>query len=829
MNSRPLFRSALLLFALASSALASDGGEPWASMTTPTDAPKQHVETIITASPHKYTVTQGGTMDGDNCRSPLGCGISREGVLEQTWESNRSVRLENTGDSDVVNPWLSNGHTGRTIAEIVASAVTPGMQDREKAMALWFQEIQHRYHWAGDNNELGDPVKVFNIYGHNTCGNDSICMAGLWKTAGLKIAPALVVGHCITQAFYDGRWHLLDGDQHTIYLLRDNETIASEQDIVRDHELISRTHTQGILQPENRIEEQHECSRHVFEGPAGGDRNSKMDTTMNMTLRPGEAITWRWGHLNPAKFRGRKPLYPDTIYNGNWEYQPDFAKDVWRKGATVENVTASSGTLAAETGKTGTIVWTIKSPYVFIGGRFEAEPAGAKFMVSTDGKTWKDAGPNLDAFFSPEGAAVYEYKIKCQLSGDAQLKRLRIVNDIQMAPFALPSMKVGENTFVYTDDTKGERQVRITHNWVERSLAKPPAAPPSAVAPADAGETSGTDIVFQWAPATDPDGNKIADYQFELANRPDMKWPLSTSFYKLISRTNDKGKAQFTLPMPGLLASERKYYWHVRAKNDKGVWGPWSKTWSFTVHAPEYPLDVAVDFDADKSVGTLRWKPNPAGRTPVKYRVYGSDEKGFSISDVPYTAQLGSTKDLPPQFPANFIAETSAMELAVLGAGVKLPAANKTYFRVVAIDNQDKRSGPSDYATAPRPIIYSTPAASAKAKAEFKYQLAANRSLGDLRMRVINGGETACYWDIEKPKFSIKQGPAWLKIDGATGMLSGTPDSAGNVDVVVTAEIDREVRKLDEGALKWGDEKVTSTTTDHVGTATQKFTIEVGP
>ena len=73
------------------------------------------------------------------------------------------------------------------------------MTDREKAQALWFQEIRHRYHWAGDNNELGDPVKVFNIYGHNTCGNDSICLAGLWKRAGLKVTPARVVGHCVTQ------------------------------------------------------------------------------------------------------------------------------------------------------------------------------------------------------------------------------------------------------------------------------------------------------------------------------------------------------------------------------------------------------------------------------------------------------------------------------------------------------------------------------------------------------------------------------------------------------------------------------------------------------
>ncbi len=39
--------------------------------------------------------------------------------------------------------------------------------------------------------------------------------------------------------------------------------------------------------------------------------------------------------------------------------------------------------------------------------------------------------------------------------------------------------------------------------------------------------------------------------------------------------------------------------------------------------------------------------------------------------------------------------------------------------------------------------------------------------------------------------------------------------------------IDREVRKLDEPTLKWGDEKVISTGTERVGAAGQKFVIEV--
>ena len=62
-----------------------------------------------------------------------------------------------------------------------------------------------------------------------------------------------------------------------------------------------------------------------------------------------------------------------------------------------------------------------------------------------------------------------------------------------------------------------------------------------------------------------------------------------------------------------------------------------STTWTFTPRTPAPPVGVRVDFDEERRTGILRWQPNPAGRAPVKYRVYGSDEKGFSVSDLPYS------------------------------------------------------------------------------------------------------------------------------------------------------------------------------------------------
>ena len=61
----------------------------------------------------------------------------------------------------------------------------------------------------------------------------------------------------------------------------------------------------------------------------------------------------------------------------------------------------------------------------------------------------------------------------------------------------------------------------------------------------------------------------------------------------------------------------------------------------------------------------------------------------------------------------------------------------------------------------------------------------------------------------------------------ATHAADGYARATGKVGVAVTVTIDRQVRTLDEKALVWGREKVLSTTTEHVGTATQKFAIHV--
>jgi hypothetical protein len=836
--------------------VGSEGRAPWASDTHPADVPKRHVEEI-TESEHSYVVTQAGTMDGENCRTPHGSW----NPMRQTWESNRAVRLENAGDTDVINPWLSNGRNAfRSIGEIVETTVSPDMSDREKAIALYYREVGQRFHAHSPDGETSDVVKVFNIYGYTTCGHDSMCMAALWRCAGLQVRPSRQVGHCITQVWYGDAWHLLDADMQCIYLQRDSHTIAGMQDIAHDHDLVKRTHTGGFLLPDDRALDEWEASLFVYEGDAGGARDAAADHTMDMTLRPGEAITWRWGQLSPVKYHGADDIaalfgreHADTICNGLWEYRPDFSRDLWRDGAdTVENVEATPEGLAAAPGKGGTIVWTMRSPYVFVGGRLEVEGSGATFSLSWDGETWEEVGDDLDAQFPRQGPARYRYFLRCELSGAARLARLGVVNDLQMAPLALPAMKVGENRFLYTDESPGARRVRITHQWVERSASIPPGAPPAAVYPPKGGEADGTGITFAW----EPPAGAIADYHFELSEYPDMRWPLSPNFRKLISNTADRGQAQYTLPYVGLLAPDRPYYWRVRAQNEDGVWGPWSATWDFTPRAPAPPVEVRLDFDEASGTGTLRWQPNRAGRAPVKYRVYGSDEKGFTVSDEPYLVMGRYAGDwrkaaCRDQRPANFIAEVAATELVVVGRKLTLPNANKAFYRVVAVDARGHRSWSSEYVAAPRPLLYTTPVEAARVGEEYRCQCGTIRSLGDAGLRhitkeqvpdfwppeereaILQGPpwqrEVVSFWDVQQPRFALLEGPAWLTIDEATGLLAGTPDAPGKARVIVAVTLHREVEELDLERLAWGHRVVTGITTEAVGPATQEFVIEVRP
>ncbi len=745
------------------------------------DSRKDHVENVTTSS-HAYRLTLGGVMDGTNSRNPIGYSAPI-----QWFEPMRSVRIENVGDRDVVNPWITvNGKRHwRTSREIAAEALaTYGdpakMSNAEKARAIWEFERHHRFHATTWDAEVQDPVKMLNVYGYTLCGDEAQVLADLWRLAGLKTRRGFPTGHVVSEAWYDGAWHLLDSDEHVVCLLRDNETIASEEEVVRDHDLVKRTHTYGILSQDSRKTDEFSASLYAYDGKREGEHGSHVGHTMNFTLRPGEALEWRWDHKGKEHNaeRGLKDWSETAIArlrNGVWSYKPDLRSPAAPRGVvSAENVRWEGRVAPEKADRPASLVWKIASPYVLVGGRLRAKGDGIAAAISFDQKTWSPLVPDadLDPFFPSKGTPRYAYWIRLEVKGG--LDSIEFQNDLQMAALGLPSLELGENAIAYADETKEAHAVRITHHWIERE------GPPAPAAPTGGEVVEGPCATFQWkAPA-----GKIADYQFQLGDRADLKWVLSPNFDKLVSNTGDRGKAQVTLTDAGLLNPGQRYSWRVRAMDDRHLWGAWTATWSFVPGGPGVPLHL-------KWTGTgLAWEVNPKGTAPARYEVHASNEKGFTATDRETPVLAGNQKEGGLYPGKEFVAMPATRITTVTVSSFDLRPAH-AFYRVIALDEKGSRSGASDVLAAPRPRIFTGPVTEARAGSPYRYEAKSIASLGDLRCRMI-GAEcyNAAFWDAEKPRFALSKGPAWLKMDPATGILGGTPGAAdaGEVEVRIAVE-----------------------------------------
>jgi hypothetical protein len=326
--------------------------------------------------------------------------------------------------------------------------------------------------------------------------------------------------------------------------------------------------------------------------------------------------------------------------------------------------------------------------------------------------------------------------------------------DVVASPLALPRLRVGRNEVVYRDESKTPHEVTITHEWRESSTIEPLAPPPEPVYPKPAAVCRDSILTFRW-PAVE--GAEL--YHMQVSRRPDLRLPYRPSFDRM-HKTNE-----FGVPFTGIFSPGEDYYWRVRCRDGHGIWGDWSPVWSFSWEGPRVPVNVRRTI-RDQEI-TLHWEPNPRGARPVCYEVYGSNEKGFSISKEPYEVQgLGKVD-------GNLVGETEGTQMCVVAPEADKPNMNKTFYRVVAVDGHGTQSGCSDYAEMPHPFVYSQPVEKANVGKPYGYQVRTLVSLGDYQHRY----KEPCkgFWQREEHQFELVEGPAWLKLDANTGALSGQP------------------------------------------------------
>lgn len=714
----------------------------------------------ITQSEQVYHIAVGGTVDGNNTRDPVG--YSNYG---QTWENNCWVRMANTGTEPVIHPGiqLNDRPSWRSLEEILAGILTPAMDDGERARAIWEFARRHRYHQTTADDEVKDTVKMLNSYGYTLCWDEAYTVSNLWQAAGLKIRRGTPHGHCTTEVYFDGAYHLLDSDEHLLYLRRDNQTIASEADLARDHDLVKRGHVYGILSAENRQTSEQAASLFVYDGPRSGTRPRVGDHRMDLVLRPGEALTWTWKDRD--KYHGYSGK-PSRLCNGQLSFVPRLDQEFARWAILADNLQSeSTGLVPIDPDRETQLVYRITSPYVIVGGTIEIAGAVAVELQRGNEEWQKVDGRCLDAHFPPASPACYTYALRLSGRG-AAISQLQIDTDLQLAPLSLPALSVGNNKVLYTDASPS-RQIHITHAWQERNDIHAPDPVAKPLYPNDGGTAQGTQFTFKWAPAPD-----AVDYQFELSPRKDMRYALSPVFEKITSKTPAAGRAEWTIPEAGLLNPGTSYYWRVRARSQAGVWGAWSAVWCFTPQAPGIPLDLALAIDTDQRTLTLHWRPNPDGQPSVDYEVYASDERGFTARHSPYPIYRGAGP--AAMAPGNCIATTTDTALQVVGPD--LQHANCTFYRVVAIDAAGQRSGPSDYVAAPTPFIYSRPPRQAIAGRKTTYPIQSLRSIGDLRSESEGPDRYfSAFRDGDVLRYILDEAPAFIALDSATGLLNATP------------------------------------------------------
>lgn len=602
--------------------------------------PASHVDDRVVITPAaRYEVMVGGTRDSFNSVAYRTTDNVKTMMEVPLFQPDRFLRLANVGASDIVNPRIVvNGRRSwHSADDLLDEVLRPGMTDREKAFALFrfFSRIDVQAH---NNNlrvdevvpdldaapgfntfrERADPIKAVNSYYPSGCILSAANLVIMARHAGLQarlLAAAPLDGpydqHGGAEIEYEGAYHYFDPEARTFFLCRDNETVASYEDIHRDPGLVLRTHAHGFAAEECKAAFIMLYRQHFppYEVPV-----EQWTHRMDLRLRPGEELVYLWQHRGKYRY-GRnsrnQPGVPYRLANGLLVYHPDLTDRTYRSGIVHEVNTVmsapGSGPGALHTvvpGHPASVTWKVESPYPIVGGRVLARfvlgaPGRCQISVCT-GAVWvtvwdgegegvleaeADIDEALAALTSP---AIYAYYVRVSFltvgqSVAAGLETVRMESDLQMSQTSLPALSVGLNVISVRVDnhetTAGGPHLRISHGWDESSALPPPPPPRSAVSPGDGDRVEARTLrELVWS---NDDPGEVADHHVIVSTRPDFLLPVSPNFDRLTFDPEARWKVSRSFLRPGTT-----YYWKVRSRSEGSAWSGWGPTWTFTV-APE--------------------------------------------------------------------------------------------------------------------------------------------------------------------------------------------------------------------------------------------------
>ncbi len=426
-----------------------------------------------------------------------------------------TILLRNVGDQIAVNPRvIVNGRKDWfSIDSMLNQILEPEFSDGEKAMAIWEFLVANRYHNSPtlDHFEEHDPVRLVNVYGYGFCDDAANSFMMLAKKAGLPARIWDLSGHVVSEAFYDGNWHMFDVDGEIFYRSGNDETIASVKRLSLNPGLIRRNPSPSPLyhDTEHLVELYRSRGNNRIAGWYGG----KSRHVMAFDLRPGESILRsrkNWG-LHVA---GSDQNEPEVYGNGRFSFEPVLRDGLFRRGATTVTgvwleaagedrrnlVFAAAGEDDSPSVPLKAVVPSVSvrasharltypfiSPYPLLSGRVQivGELRGdgtVELKLSEDGEQWSrvwtssgvgevDAQVSLNPFLSKDsGRPVYRYHLSMVYTAHAEgsqwrVETLRFESDVQLAPHSMPTFDEGSNEVLYVDAGEGEREIELVFGY----------------------------------------------------------------------------------------------------------------------------------------------------------------------------------------------------------------------------------------------------------------------------------------------------------------------------------------------------------------------------
>jgi hypothetical protein len=120
-----------------------------------------------------------------------------------------------------------------TLADWKKTYIKDGMSDQEKSIAIWKTVVKYRHQCAPPNDFIGpenvhDPMKTIHIYGYGLCCCAASNFEGLARYIGLQ-SRGRMIGHSVSESFYDNGWHLFDGSLIEYHVKPDSKVAGVDE------------------------------------------------------------------------------------------------------------------------------------------------------------------------------------------------------------------------------------------------------------------------------------------------------------------------------------------------------------------------------------------------------------------------------------------------------------------------------------------------------------------------------------------------------------------------------------------------------------------------